>query len=168
MCILLFSILFEKILKDAGEEVWSSLGKVCGIITGILLYAGIIRYSILFPKLAVMRQSGMYNTETIDLIFKAMNTYIGDSLAEHVQFTFTSLMFLFFGISIIRTEVVSKWIAIFGFIIMVVLIIGNFEQFGMKYAFIFNRTGAKMLAIWLIVTGCALLLKRKKAETKSA
>jgi hypothetical protein len=168
MCILLFSILFEKILKDAGEEVWSSLGKVCGIITGVLLYAGIIRYSILFPKLAVMRQSGMYNTETIDLIFKAMNTYIGDSLAEHVQFTFTSLMFLFFGISIIRTEVVSKWIAIFGFIIMVVLVIGNFEQFGLKYAFIFNRTGAKMLAIWLIVTGCALLLKRKKDENRPA
>jgi len=68
ICILLFSVLFEKILKNAGEDIWSSLGKVCGIITGILLYAGIIRYSILFPKLAVMRQSGMYNTETIDLI----------------------------------------------------------------------------------------------------
>ena len=58
MCILLFSVLFEKILGDAGESVWSSLGKVCGIVTGVLLYAGIIRYSILFPKLAVMRESG--------------------------------------------------------------------------------------------------------------
>jgi hypothetical protein len=164
ICILLFSVLFEKILKNAGEDIWSSLGKVCGIITGVLLYAGIIRYSILFPKLAVMRQSGMYNTETIDLIFKAMNTYIGDSIAEHVQFTFTSLMLLFFGISIIRTQVVSKWIALFGFVIMVVLIIGNFEQFGMKCAFIFNRTGAKMLAAWLMITGGALLMKRKAVE----
>ena len=159
----MFSVLFEKILKNAGEEIWSSLGKVCGIISGILLYAGIIRYSILFPKLAVMRHSGMYNTETIDLIFKAMNTYIGDSLAEHVQFTFTSFMLLFFGISILRTKVLPKWIPIFGFIITAVLIIGNLEQFGIKYAFIFNRTGAKLLAVWLIFTGIALL-KKKDAE----
>lgn len=159
ICVLLFSVLFERILRDAGEEVWSSLGKVCGIITGILLYAGIIRYSILFPKLAVMRQSGMYDTDTIDLIFTAMNTYIGDSLAEHVQFTFTSLMLLFFGISIIRTGVLSKWIALFGFVIMAVLAVGNLEQFGMKFAFAFNRTGAKMLAAWLIIAGVSLLTK---------
>ncbi len=164
ICILMFSILFEKILNNAGEEVWSALGKVCGIITGILLYAGIIRYSILFPRLAVMRHSGMYNTETIDLIFKSMNSYIGDSLAEHVQFTFTSFMMLFFGISIIRTKIISKWIAVFAFITMGVMIIGNLEQFGVKFAFIFNRTGAKMLAAWLIVTGAALLLKKDTDE----
>ncbi|MDA8135441.1 MAG: DUF4386 family protein [Desulfobacteraceae bacterium] len=167
ICILMFSVLFEKILKNAGEEIWSSLGKVCGIISGILLYAGIIRYSILFPKLAVMRHSGMYNTETIDLIFKAMNTYIGDSLAEHVQFTFTSFMLLSFGISILRTKVLSKWIPIFGFIIMAVLIIGNLEQFGIKYAFIFNRTGAKLLAVWLILTGIALLKKKDTERLKT-
>jgi hypothetical protein len=160
ICILMFSILFEKILHNAGEEVWSALGKVCGIITGILLYAGIIRYSILFPRLAVMRHSGLYNTETIDLIFKSMNSYIGDSLAEHVQFTFTSFMMLFFGISIIRTKIISKWIAVFAFITMGVMIIGNLEQFGVKFAFIFNRTGAKMLAAWLIITGAALLLNK--------
>jgi len=90
-----------------------------------------------------------------------MNTYIGDSIAEHVQFTFTSFMLLFFGISIISTKVISKWIALFGFVTMVVLIIGNLEQFGMKYAFMFNRTGAKMVAGWLIIAGGALLMKRK-------
>lgn len=167
VCLVLFSVLFEKILKNAGEDTWSSLGKVCGIVAGVLLYAGIVRYSILFPKLAVMRQSGMYNTETIDLIFKAMNTYIGDSIAEHVQFTFTSLTLLFFGVSIVRTKVVSKWIAIFGFVTTVVIVIGNLEQFGMSFAFIFNRTGAKMLAAWLIIIGGALLLKRRALERKS-
>ncbi len=161
ICILMFSILFEKLLNSSGEEVWSSLGKVCGIITGVLLYAGIIRYSILFPRLAVMRHSGMYNTETIDLIFKSMNSYIGDSLAEHVQFTFTSFMMFFFGMSIIRTKIISSWIAVFSFITMIVMIIGNLEQFGVKFAFIFNRTGAKMLAVWLIITGVALLFKKE-------
>jgi hypothetical protein len=157
-----FGFLFERGSRERGEEVWSSLGRVCGVITGILLYAGIIRYSILFPRLAVMRHSGLYSTETVDIVFRAMNTYIGDSLAEHVQFTFTSLMFLFFGISIIRTRIVSKWIAFFGFFIMAVLIIGNMEQFGAEWAFIFNRTGAKLMALWLIVAGIALLFKSSR------
>jgi len=161
VCLLFFSVIFEKILKSEGEDLFSSLGKVCGIIAGILLYAGIIRYSILFPRLAQMRHDGVYTPETIDLVFKAMNTYIGDSLAEHVQFTFSALMFVFFGISIIRTGVVSKYIALFGFVTSVIILIGNLEQFGVKFAFMFNRAGAKMLAVWLIAAGCALLVSKR-------
>ncbi len=162
ICILLFSVLFEKILRNAGEEVWSSLGKICGIIAGVLLYAGIIRYSILFPKLAMMRHSGVYSAETIDLIFTAMNTYIGFTVAEHVQFIFSSFALLFFGISAIRTKIISKWIAIFGFVTMGVLIIGNLEQFGIHFAFVFNRTGAMMLAAWFVITGAFLLFKTER------
>lgn len=166
ICMVLFSVLFAYLLKDSGEEVWSSLGKVCGIIAGILLYVGIIRYSILFPKLSIMRQSGLYDNATIDLIFKAMNTYIGDSLAEHVQFTFSGFMFLFFGISILKTNIIPKWIGLLALVTTVVIIIGNLEQFGVKFAFIFNRTAAQMLSAWLIIAGIALILK-KSTNTKS-
>jgi len=168
ICILLFSVLFEKILRNAGEEVWSSLGKICGIIAGVLLYAGIIRYSILFPKLAMIRHSGEYSKETIDLVFLAMNTYIGFSIAEHVQFIFSSFTLLFFGISVLRTRIVSRWIAIFGFVTLPILIIGNFEQFGMNYAFIFNRIGAMMLAAWFIIIGALLLFEVRLEHPSSS
>jgi len=162
VCLALFSVVFEKLLSRLGEETLSALGKVCGIAAGVLLYAGIIRYSILFPRLAAMRHSGDFNNETIDLVFKAMNTYIGDSIAEHVQFTFTSLMLLFFNLAILRTKVVPRPIAWFGLVTVAVLLIGNLEQFGVSSAFIFNRTGAKMLAAWLLATGAALLVRRKR------
>mgnify|MGYP001159225590 FL=1 len=164
ICLVFFAVTFEKALKNSGEELLSSLGKICGIIAGILLYAGIVRYSFLFPRLAEMRHSGLYNKETIDLIFKAMNTYIGDSIAEHVQFTFTSFMFIFFGLSIRKTNVLPKWTAYLGFITAAVIIIGNLEQFGFKFAFIFNRTGAKLLALWLLGSGVILLYKSLKQK----
>ena len=164
ICLAFFAVTFEKALKNSGEEVFSSLGKICGITAGILLYAGIVRYSFLFPRLAEMRHSGLYNTETIDLIFKAMNTYIGDSIAEHVQFTFTSFMFIFFGLSIRKTNVLPKWTGYFGFITAAVIIIGNLEQFGFKFAFMFNRTGAKLLALWLLSSGVILLYKSIKKQ----
>lgn len=164
ICLVFFAVTFEKALSNSGEEVLSSLGKICGISAGILLYAGIVRYSFLFPRLAEMRHSGLYNKETIDLIFKAMNTYIGDSIAEHVQFTFTSLMFIFFGLSIRKTNVLPKWTGYFGFITAAVIIIGNLEQFGFKFAFMFNRTGAKLLALWLLTAGLILLYKSLKTQ----
>jgi len=161
VCMVLFSVVFEKLLAALGEETLSALGKVCGVIAGVLLYAGIIRYSILFPRLAAMRHSGDFNNETLDLIFRAMNTYIGDSIAEHVQFTFTSLMLLFFSLSILRVKVVPRPIAWFGLLTVPVLLVGNLEQFGVPSAFVFNRTGAQMLAVWLLTVGLALIGRAK-------
>lgn len=164
LCLFLFSLLFGKILHDAGEEIWSLLGKACGIVAGVLLYVGIIRYSILFPHLASMRESGVYNNEMIDLIFNAMNTYVGESVAEHAQFTFSALMFLFFGVSILKTKALPRWIGWFALATTAVILIGNLEHFGLKFAFIFNRTAAKMLALWLLSAGTALLFMRLKMK----
>jgi len=162
----LFSILFGMVLNDAGESIYSKLGQCCGMVAGVLLFIGIIRYSFLFPTLAQMRAYGQYDAATIDLVFKAMNTYIGDSMAEHAQFVFSSLMFLFFGISILKTQVLPKWIALLAMLTTVVILVGNLEQFGYKFAFVFNRTAAKMLALWLFATGFLLLRLRFKTEGK--
>lgn len=161
-----FSILFGMLLDDSGERVFSKLGQCCGIVAGVLLFTGIIRYSILFPTLGQMRASGQFDPAAIDLVFKAMNTYVGESIAEHAQFLFSSLMFLFFGISILKTKALPAWTAMFAMVTTVVILIGNLEQFGCKFAFAFNRTAAKMLAIWLFATGLMLLWKRFKACDK--
>jgi hypothetical protein len=160
LCLFLYSILLGEILKEAGDRVWATLGRTCGIVAGVLLYVGIIRYSILFPKLAAMKAAGVHDPDTMDLVFKAMNTYVGESVAEHAQFTFSALMFLFFGMSIFRTQVLPKWLVIFCFVTSAVIVVGNLEPFGFGFAFVFNRTAAKMLAVWLVCSGSALLWKR--------
>lgn len=162
VCIAIFSILFAKILKSHGDDIWSSLGKTCGIISGVLLYAGILRYSILFPQLSIMRHNQMYDPKTIDLIFNSMNTYIGVTLAEHVQFTFTALMFFFFGMSIRKTKLMNKYMVYYSFLAMIVTLIGNLEPFGFSFAFAFNRTAAKLLILWLFLSGIFLIIQKEK------
>ncbi len=161
----LFSLLFGSLLDGRGERVWSMLGKYCGAVAGVLLYVGIIRYSILFPALAALRESGAYDSAGVDLVFKAINTYVGDSVAEHAQFTFSSLMFLCFGISLLKTRILPSWVAWFAIVTTLVILIGNLEQFGFKFAFVFNRTAAKMLAVWLLCAGAALLVKQRALPT---
>ena len=86
-----------------------------------------------------------------------MSTYVGESVAEHAQFTFSSFMFLFFGLSSLKTGVLPKWLALFAVATTVVIWVGNLEQFGFHFAFVFNRTAAKMLALWLLLAGLTLV-----------
>ncbi|MCF8128301.1 MAG: DUF4386 family protein [Deltaproteobacteria bacterium] len=161
LCIFVTSILLRKILDPDGKAILPHLGQFCGVMSGFLLYVGIIRYVILFPFLAELRASGRYDTQTIDLVFSAFNTYVGVSVAEHVQFTFTSLMLIFFGIAVLKGKILGKWTGYFALLTAVVLLYGNLEPFGMPKSFFFNRLGSKLIAIWLLWVGVNLLLKNK-------
>jgi hypothetical protein len=160
LCIFFLSFLLSKIFQLAGDDLWSTLSKYCGMVVGFCLYAGIIRYTFLFPLLAQYRFEGIYDPETIDLIFDAFNTYIGDSIAEHVQFTFMFFWLLFISLSILKTRIINKWIAILGIILSIIILYGNLEFFGVPGAFWANRQGADFVALWVIALGINLLLIR--------
>jgi hypothetical protein len=156
LCIFFFSILLSKLLNASGEGLLSDLGRSCGMVTGVLLYIGIIRYTFLFPDLAEIRHLGTYDKDMVDLVFKAINRYVGDSVAEHAQFTFTGLMMLFFSISILKTKLINKWVAYFGVVVAIMLIYGNLEFFGAPGAFTANRIASDLVAVWLVAAGVAL------------
>ncbi len=167
LCTLFFASLFGKILNQRGEEIWSSLGKICGIISGVLLYTGIIRYSIVFPKFAEMLHSGEQNPEILMFAFTAVNLYAGESVAEHAQFIFTAFMMLFFGISILQTKILPAWLSFASFLIFVIAIVGNLEHFGFKFAFVFNRLCPQLAAIWYIIVGAFLIIKQYQNQTRA-
>lgn len=168
LCTLFFASVFGKILNQRGEEIWSSLGKICGIISGVLLYTGIIRYSIVFPRFAEMLHSGEQNREILMVAFIAVNLYAGESVAEHAQFVFTALMMLFFGISILQTKILPAWLSLMSFLIFFVAIVGNLEHFGFKFAFAFNRLCPQLAAIWYILIGMLLIIKSYQLRPKFA
>lgn len=168
LCIFFLSLLLRKIFQIAGEDIWSYLGKYCGMIVGLCLYAGIIRYTFLFPLLAKYRVEGNYDPKTIDLIFDAFNTYVGDSIAEHMQFTFMFFWLFFFSMAILKTKIISKWIAILGLILSVIILYGNLEFFGVPGAFWANRQGADFVALWAIVLGINLIwIRNIKLDDKN-
>ena len=163
LCVIFLSILMGIILNNAGEKTLSELGKYCGIINGLCLYGGILRWTFLFPKLAEFRALGTYDTETIDLVFKSFNTYVGDTIAEHVGFTFMFLWVLFFSIALIKTKVITKWLGFSGIGLCLLVLYGNLEFFGVPGAFIANRLAAELVAVWAMLLGINLILKRNTA-----
>ena len=164
ICVLFATLLSRKVFELQGDEIWSYLGSFCGLLSGFLLYTGIIRYTFLFPFLAEKRVLGIYDAAVIDAIFQAFNQYVGNSLAEHAQFTFTSLYLVCFGIAILTTKLVPRWVAFLGFIFAAVIIYGNGEFFGLPGAFIANRIGSGLMALWLVTYGISLIWKSREQE----
>jgi len=118
--------------------------------------------------LAKYRVEGNYDPKTIDLIFDAFNTYVGDSIAEHMQFTFMFFWLFFFSMAILKTKIISKWIAILGLILSVIILYGNLEFFGVPGAFWANRQGADFVALWAIVLGINLIwIRNIKLDDKN-
>lgn len=158
ICVFFISLLLRRIFKLAGDDIWSYLGKYCGMVMGVCLYAGIIRYTFLFPELAQYRIDGAYDSRTIDLVFNAFNIYVGNSIAEHVQFMFMFFWVLFFSIAILKTKIINKWIGVFGIILGILIFYGNLEFFGVPGAFFANRLGVDdFIGLWAIALGINLL-----------
>jgi hypothetical protein len=161
--IIFLAILLGKILAKAGETTFGELGKYCGMINGLCLYGGILRWTFLFPKLAEFRIEGSYDANAIDLVFKSFNTYVGDTIAEHVGFTFMFLWILFFCIAILKTGLLNRWIAIVGMALGALVLYGNTEFFGAPGAFMANRLSADLVALWIVALGIVLIAKRNRA-----
>lgn len=154
------ALLLGKIFQLAGDDTWGYLGKYCAMVDGLCLYGGIIRWTFLFPMLARFRAEGAYDTKTVDLVFEAFSTYVGDTIAEHVGFTFMFLWVLFFSIAILKTGVLNRWLAVVGVALSLLVLYGNLEFFGAPGAFWANREGADWVALWAIALGVNLLWRR--------
>ena len=157
LCLFFFSLLARRLFAEHGESTWSYLASGCGMVSGLLLYAGIIRYTFLFPYLAEQRATGVHDPKTVDLVFQAANIYIGNSLAEHVEFTFTFFMLIFFSLANLRARLARPWVSVVGFIAAAFIFYGNGEfLLALPGAFVSNRIGSAALAVWLIVFGVSL------------
>ena len=158
LCLFFFSLLVRRLFAEQGESTYSYLAGCCGMISGLLLYAGIIRYTFLFPYLAEQRAAGLHDPNTVDLVFQAANVYIGNSLAEHVEFTFTFFMLLFFSLANLTARLAPRWVSFMGFIAATLIFYGNSEfLFALPGAFVCNRIGSAALAVWLIVFGVSVI-----------
>lgn len=162
----LSSSLLDEYLSSIKRTPWNRMVGTTGTVSGVILFAGILRYARLFPELARMRVSGSYDPATIDLLFEAFNTYLGETLAEHVQFVFATLFTVSIGVASLKTRALPRIVAGAAFPVALVLFVGNLEFFGVPGTFIWNRMGAVLWIGWSIAAGsCLLFLRGPEART---
>jgi hypothetical protein len=151
------AICISKIEEIHNEYLFSDFGKVSGIIYGVLLFVGIIRYTKLFPEIAAAYADSRISDKQAVILFDAFNKYIGESVTEHTAFVFLIGMIFCNSVSIILTKCTAGFIGYSGIIIAAGLLIGNLEFFGFKKVFVINRIFSSLSGIWLLLLGISLL-----------
>lgn len=152
------SILMGLILANTGEHVFSEFGKTSGIIYGVLLFAGIIRYTGLFPKIAEDYVKNCNDKKICESLFQSFNYYIGNTVTEHVAFLFLAAMILFFSIGYFNTLLLPTWLCVFGIITSLGMFIGNLEFLGLKKMFVINRIFSSVSGVWLFISGICFMI----------
>ena len=152
------SIALERLEYKRGEELFSQFAMVSGVVYGVLLFSGILRYFKLFPQLAADYEQGKIQTEHARSLYNVLNTYIGETVCEHVAFLFLSIMILCNSISFLITHILNTTLSIGGIIIAIGLMIGNTEFLGFRKVFVINRIFSSLSAVWILLVGVCLLL----------
>ncbi len=155
---LLFGARFlQEALETEERSPWTAALGLAGTLSGVFLFAGILRYALLFPRLAAWRAGGAWDPGTVDLVFRAFNTYAGETLAEHIQFLFSTIFLASTGIAGLRTRRLPRFLAWAALGVACVIGVGNLEFFGVPGTFAWNRLGAKLFGIWEVLAGLCLL-----------
>jgi hypothetical protein len=162
LCLFLASPLLDRVFASAGDRIWGYLTKYCGLAFGLTLYAGILRWFVLYPTLARYRVEGQYDARTIDLVWEAFHAYVGETVAEHVSFTFMTLWLVFISLAILKTKMLTKWLGFTGVILAATICYGNLEFVHVPGAFRANRLGTDLVGVWNLALGINLLWIRNK------
>ena len=164
------AILLKKCFEQETNEVWLEMGYMSGVLSGLVFLIGLTRWLVLFPWIADLYVTNGADAKTLELLFEAFNIYIGFSVAEHIGFLFLSLSVTFLSIVILRTKLIHSWVGWFGILGGIWVAYGNTEVLHFPFAFLVNRIGPEVLAIWGITVGIYFLLIKapegKKAKAK--
>lgn len=137
------------------------VGTVLGVLAGAVQFLGLIRWPFLVPSLAdtyTDPASTQATRDSVAVVFQAFHRYAGVAIGEHLGYIFTSVWTILLCITIIATDLVNPLFGWLGIVPAIGLLIGVFEETGLKLAGAINAISYILWSVWLIAFGIALLL----------
>lgn len=137
------------------------VGTAIGVLAGAVQFLGLIRWSFLVPSLAdvyTQPDASQATRDSIVVVFQSFHHYAGVAIGEHLGYLFTSAWTLSLCVAIVQAQVVNVLFGWLGIVPAIGILVGMFEEAGMKAAGAINAISYILWSIWLIAFGVALLL----------
>ena len=138
------------------------VGTALGVLAGVVQFLGLIRWPFLVPTLAdtyTDPASTQATRDSVAVVFQAFHRYVGVAIGEHLGYIFTSVWTILLCISIIATDLVNPILGWLGMVPAIGVLMGVFEETGLKPAGAINAISYILWSVWLIAFGIALLLR---------
>jgi Domain of unknown function (DUF4386) len=160
------AVLVSSTFADANATVLS-LATAIGVLAALVQFLGLIRWPFAVPHLA--RAAGdpaatAATKDAVDVVFQALNRYLGVAVGEHLGYMFTGLWTGLVGVAVIQSDVLHPAFGIIGLILAALFLIGamefvgSFESGGWKFAGKLVPIAYVGWSLWLLAMGIVLLI----------
>jgi hypothetical protein len=119
------------------------VGTAIGVLAGAIQFLGLIRWPFLVTTLTdiyTQPESSQSTRDAVVVVFEAFHRYAGVAVGEHLGYIFTSLWTVLLCAAIISTHLVSPLYGWLGIIPSIGILIGVFEETGLKQAGLINAS----------------------------
>jgi hypothetical protein len=158
-------VLLSRAIDDA-DPTLLAVATTVGVLAALVQVLGLVRWPFLIPYLAradADPNASAARREAIDIVFQALNRYLGVAVGEHLGYLLTGAWTTLTGIALTQTTAAADWVAVPGIVIGPTLMlcslefVGGHEPAGWKLAERLTPVTYIAWSLWLIVTGIALL-----------
>ena len=94
------------------------------------------------------------------LVFEGFHRYAGTAVGEHLGYLSTSLWTFLIAILMLRSPLFGRWLGWSGMVLAIGVATGLLEPAGWELAGTINALSYLAWALWLIVVGLVLLIRR--------
>ncbi|MES2649222.1 MAG: DUF4386 domain-containing protein [Bacteroidota bacterium] len=157
------SLLGKQLEKHSKHIRWITTIGIAGVVVQMI---GLLRWVFVVPVLANQYVSALLPEErlTIVIAFKVMHQFAGVLLGEHLGQLFTVLWTVFTTATLLKTGIISKWLAWWGFVASFVYFLAQADLLATvipSFPLIENAgfIGSTLWLIWLILVGIDFLKK---------
>ena len=158
-------VLFHQVLAANEHSTTLRVATVFGIVAGFAQTLGFLRWPFLVPHLAqAYLEPGASEAQraAAAMVFDAFHRYAGMAVGEHLGYLSTSVWTFLVALLMLRTPLFGRALGLSGMLLALGIATGLLEPAGFELAGTINTFSYLAWALWLIVVGVVVLVRRSE------
>lgn len=161
-------VLFHRVIAGAQAQTTLWVATVFGVVAGLVQALGFLRWPFLVPHLAeayLAPGASEAQRAAAAMVFEAFHRYAGMGIGEHLGYLSTAVWTFLVALLMLRDARFGAWLGASGMLLALGVGSGLLEPAGWAPAGAINAISYLAWAVWLVVVGVVLLVRRPAAAT---
>jgi hypothetical protein len=158
-------VLMHRLLASQEASGMLSVATVFGIVAGLVQTLGFLRWPFLVPHLAqayLAPGASEAQRAAAAMVFEAFHRYAGMAIGEHLGYLSTSVWTCMIALLMMRSPLFGRWLGLSGVVLALGVAAGLLEPAGLELAGTINALSYLAWAVWLIVVGAVVIVRRSE------
>jgi hypothetical protein len=156
-------VLIHRVLAEHEAPLALWVATVFGVVAGLVQALGFLRWPFLVPHLAeayLAPGASEAQRAAAAMVFEAFHRYAGIAIGEHLGYLSTSIWTFLVALLMLRSPRFGRWLGLSGMALALGVAAGLLEPAGWEPAGVINMISYLAWAVWLVIVGVVLLVRR--------